>query len=83
MAEVLDNFEWRKRRGKYPWDQWFDGRIWKVIQGEDFDVAVNSMRAAIYQNAKNNGLNTKITVSQKDGSVIFQATPKSRELGGE
>lgn len=44
MAERLRAFDFTKpseitasEKASYPWDEWFDGDIWKITQGEDFD----------------------------------------------
>jgi hypothetical protein len=55
MAEVVDDLrahmgdaEWG-RFSEYPWDDWCDGRTWQIQQGEDFHVAVPTMRVYLYQ----------------------------------
>lgn len=37
---------------KYPWEDWFDGRVWELIQDEDFDAAITSMVPMIHIAAK-------------------------------
>ena len=49
MAERLRSFDFTaqsaitsaesKGRNRYPWTDWFDGDIWKITQGEDFDTS--------------------------------------------
>jgi hypothetical protein len=40
VAEVVDGLPEALgqvgRRPTYPWDEWLDGRIWKLTRGEDF-----------------------------------------------
>jgi hypothetical protein len=40
VAEVVDELPGtRGRLGRpstYPWDEWLDGRVWKLTRGEDF-----------------------------------------------
>ncbi len=46
MATKIKGFDFgpqsrlSKRGGTdpYPWDQWFDGDVWEIKQGEDFDL---------------------------------------------
>jgi hypothetical protein len=46
MATKIKEFDFgpqsrlSKRGGTdpYPWDQWFDGDVWEIKQGEDFDL---------------------------------------------
>lgn len=44
------------RRPTYPWDDWADGSIWELTQGEDFDVTVFSLRNQCYMIAVKRGL---------------------------
>ena len=42
MAEVIAAFDpevpvEHDRQRKYPWDQWFDGQIWRLTPGVDFE----------------------------------------------
>lgn len=43
MAETLKKYDWdqpshltKTEKATYPWDEWLDGNIWKLTQGEDF-----------------------------------------------
>lgn len=56
---------------KYPWDEWLDGRIWKLEEEEDFQVAPESMRAIAYHAARVKGL--KIRVQIDNECVYIQA----------
>lgn len=64
MAEILDNFEFAKRgRGSsYPYDEWFNGQIWKLEEMTDFDCKPTSLRSALYMaaRARNIELNTSL-----------------------
>jgi len=72
MAEVLDNYEFRKagRNGVYPYEEWFDGQVWKLYQGVDFDCSITSMRVNLYNAAKRKGI--KIRTSTRIDAVIIQ-----------
>ena len=43
MAQKLKIFDWSRAsalttadKATYPWDEWLDGDIWKLVEGEDF-----------------------------------------------
>lgn len=36
----------------YPWVQWFDGQVWELTQGEDFDEPMPEFRRRCYSVAK-------------------------------
>lgn len=84
MAEILDNFEFAKRgRGpSYPYHEWFDGRIWKLEEYDDFDCKPVSLRSALHTAAKKQNLKLKTTIGKDSyGSnyVIVQAQPKEEK----
>ena len=76
MAEILDDHEFGKvgRNDAYPYDEWFDGQVWKLYQGVDFDCTVISMRVNLYNAAKRRGI--KIRTSMRVDAVILQRERK-------
>lgn len=66
------------RRPTYPWDQWTDGGVWAITQGEDFNRQVQPMRAYLYKRAELLGLTVITRVTREDPTtIIFQfAKPK-------
>tara|TARA_R100001163_G_scaffold34096_1_gene26349 strand:- start:830 stop:1099 length:270 start_codon:yes stop_codon:yes gene_type:complete len=78
MAEVLDNFEF-KRRGRgpsYPYHEWFNGQIWKLEEWTDFDCKPTSLRSAMYAAAQKRNLELSTNIgTDTDGFayVIVQA----------
>ena len=50
MARRLDKFPGQpdSKRGKYPWEEWTDGSVWEIRQGEDYDVATENMRVNLH-----------------------------------
>lgn len=64
MAERLEDYDFdgeamaRRTQNlpKYPYDEWLDGRPWKIRQGEDFTVSVRSMMRNIQNYARENKL---------------------------
>jgi hypothetical protein len=71
MAELLKEMPKRRGRGQvHPWDEWADGRVWKVKQGEDFQSAVESFRTQLYGKAR--ALGKKLDIFVEADSVTFQ-----------
>ncbi len=72
MAEVLKNHAFSKRGNVegYPYDQWLDGQIWKIIKDTDFNCNVQSMRVNLYNAARSR----RIQIRTKTGPdhVIVQ-----------
>lgn len=51
------------QRRKYPWDKWFDGEWHLLLQGQDFTMSVDSMRAYIYKVATDRNVKVATTAS--------------------
>ena len=79
MATEIDEFEFagRGRKARYPWGDWFNGRIWVLRPGEDFAGAPRAFRTTIYGAAKRHGI--VVRTAQVDGTIIVQAG----EVGSE
>ncbi len=80
MAERLDEFEFRGRGGHpmYPWTEWFDGNIWKLTEGEDYNsTKPNNMRAQIYVAAVRHGLRAHVAIVDGGKAIVCQAYPKA------
>jgi len=86
-AELIDRakdekeFPGRLHTAKYPWDQWFDGRIWRLVKGEDFDVSEVNMRSSIYVAAKR--LGKSATVSVQPDALYIQALSVNGKADGK
>lgn len=77
MAEVIEQFPSEQRRAtrRYPWDDWADGRIWKLRRGEDFDANPDQFRNRLYSQAKKRGLEARTSKTvEEDGTevLVFQ-----------
>ncbi len=76
MPRQLDEFPKAKRRGKYAWDEWLDGRVWLLRKGEDYTTTTPSMRASAAKAARGAGkrLRTRVTTDE-DGTeaLVIQA----------
>lgn len=73
MATRLTSYDFPAggRVAKYPWDEWLDGSVWRLIGGWDFQPSAGNFRRVVYAAAKRRGLEVRTTV--QDGDVILQA----------
>ena len=75
MAEVLETYQFGGVVGnpQYPYDQWFDGQIWKLYKSSDvkrdFDCGISSMRVNLYNAAKKKGIKIR-TVCGPDHVIV-------------
>jgi hypothetical protein len=78
MAEKLDAFDFssQKRKGRYPWDEWCNGAIWKVKSGVDYTCEAGSFKAALKAQAKERNLD--LQMHEEKDAFVFQFIP-SRE----
>jgi hypothetical protein len=71
MAEKLKEFKFQTRGPrKYDWDQWMDGEIWRVSQGQDFDPPPRNFLSSLHNMAKRKGM--KVRANVEGNSVVFQ-----------
>jgi hypothetical protein len=75
MAERLDSFPVRRShaRSKYPWDEWLDGSVWRLTQGEDFTAKLKSMRVYAATTADRRGLKVRMRIDNEDNTLTIQA----------
>jgi hypothetical protein len=79
MATILKSFDWSKtsknktegRSVSYPWDEWLDGRIWRLEPNEDFDGPPVSLERTIRTTANRRHLKVRIRITE-DGMVVVQ-----------
>lgn len=75
MATVLKSYDWsivsrtnkRERSRSYPWNDWFDGRIWQLEQGTDFDGPPASLERVIRTSANRRQIKVRIRI---DGEIV-------------
>ena len=76
MAEVVKGFKFeRSKRSTYNWDQWLNGKAWRLVRGVDFTSTIWAFRTALYNAAKVRGL-TAQTHLDGDNAIVVQATAK-------
>ena len=76
MAKVLESFKFTGRSGKfkYPWDKWFDGRVWEL----SFDHDVKSKNRESFRNvchtaARHRGGTCRTSIS--GDTIVIQFFP--------
>lgn len=57
---------------KYPYDDWFDGSVWKLKMYEDFWVHPRSMQSAIYQSARRKNLKVRTHIPTTADAIYVQ-----------
>jgi hypothetical protein len=68
VAKVVKAFPGKSHRGKYPWDQWFDGQVWLLERGKDFDIQPYSLRTLAYDQAVKRGIKCR---AHLDGNSVY------------
>ena len=78
----------RGRSEQYPYDDWFDGALWRLRRGEDFTVTPTSMRTTIYSAAKRRGVTVEtrlvggVLLIQRTGEVGVTETTTTPTTNG-
>jgi hypothetical protein len=57
---------------KYPYAEWFDGGIWKLSPGEDFNVDLMSFRSCLYMAAKRRKITVKTHIPKHKDCIFIQ-----------
>lgn len=84
MAEVIT--EWPSimrnstRKSRYPWNEWTDGQIRKVVAGEDFESTLKTFVQGLYAYAKRNGYKVEVRQDTANDAAAFRFIPKG-EVG--
>lgn len=78
MAKVVNAVPPSARgpRGQlYPWEEWFDGQVWELTQGEDFKPSMKVFRDIVYQTASRHGV--RVSVNVRGNKLYIQARARS------
>jgi hypothetical protein len=78
MSNILEVLPGRSRASNYNWKLWLDGRVHELVDGEDFTVAVNSIRAMAFTQAKRIGVPIH-TRSTENGLAVQAIHPERTE----
>ncbi len=73
MAEVLEKFTFPTcgRKYKYPWETWFDGRIWKLEHPGDFKPIPRNFQCSVRCAAER--LGKRVRVAVVENTLVIQA----------
>lgn len=79
--EALESFDFSTRSGgktKYNFDKLFDGGIYRLTRGDDFDekASVKSVRGYMHTQASKRGKSLR-TQAEGDDTFVIQASEKS------
>jgi hypothetical protein len=75
MAKVVNEFDFRVRKSRYPWAEWLDGQIWKLTNGTDFDCTPSAFGNAAYRYARRHGMTVRVCV---DGDEVHLQCRKTK-----
>jgi hypothetical protein len=74
MAEVLEGFPETAvggRKKKYQWDVWLDGRVHKLVRGEDFPVSITNFKSQITNTVRDRNLVADVRLDALDKDVLY------------
>ena len=85
MPATLTEWPTTARGSKYDWDTLFDGKIYKLIKGDDFVCDLESFRVQAYGAARNRGLTFRSTkLSETELAVqALKASPNGKVSGAK
>jgi len=72
MAKMIESFEFTDKRSKYDWTAWFNGKIWELTKGEDFES--KSFESSARGAAKRLGFSIRFNTINEGNAVVLQAT---------
>ena len=89
MAEKLKEFDFKAAsklttspKGEYPWDDWFDGDIWLLTEGEDFHGHPLMMERVIRTSATNRKAKVNLRHVGMNGEPWGQIVVKRNDIEG-
>jgi hypothetical protein len=79
MARKLDQFPGLSTR-RYPWEDWLNGDVWQLFEGEDFNSKTRTIVQSARTRAKRMDGTLRTRLLQEDSgreSVVIQFVPRS------
>jgi hypothetical protein len=78
MADRIEHFpaEQRPPTRRYPWNEWTDGSVWRLVRGEDFDQETDQFRNRLYPQASRRGM--KVRSAKRIEEVINESDATTR-----
>ena len=81
MADRLPDFDFtlkppQQKKPPFPLDDWLDGSIWRIWQGEDFDLDRRAMRSRLFRYAHDRslGVTTRFLTDGDRHGIVFRCT---------
>jgi hypothetical protein len=69
MAEVVDELPGPARGASiHSWEEWLDGRVWKLTHGVDFEVSMKAFATQAWSAGKRLGVKV---ATRRQGNVIY------------
>jgi hypothetical protein len=85
MAEVVQSFEFQSRsfggQARYPYAEWLDGRIWKLVHKTDFQGKPGAFLYALRKRARKSGL--QVRANKLDGGKALMIQAYKPEANGQ
>lgn len=80
MADRIEHFpaEQRPPTRRYPWHEWTDGSVWRLVRGEDFDQEVDQFRNRLYPQAARRSM--KVRSAKRVERSKAKDVPLEREI---
>tara|TARA_R100001143_G_C3295869_1_gene103331 strand:+ start:401 stop:643 length:243 start_codon:yes stop_codon:yes gene_type:complete len=79
MSNILEALPGGYRASNYDWKLWLDGRVHELIDGEDFTVPLNSIRAMAFTQAKRIGVPVHTRATENGLAVQAIRVPTRNE----
>ena len=79
MAQRVDQLPGGNKRGRpavYPWEEWLDGHVWRLMQGEDFQGDAKGFKSTARSAAGRAGLQIITRTTDEPGALYIQAAPR-------
>jgi len=68
---------------RYPWNEWTDGRVWTIAEGEDFEIGYKNMQVAIHVHARSNGFKVRTRTDKEKKTITFSFAPQQEACDEE
>lgn len=85
MAEELN--EWprnvkmsRGTRSLYDWDLWLNGKVWKLVQGIDFDCKVKSMQSVVHGACRRRNMMVQTAILEDENAIMVQVISSPQKV---
>lgn len=89
MATEMPHHSWddyglrrpKKIWNKYPWEEWLNGHMWLLIQGEDYDTDTETFQNYVYQYASRHNIIVKTQQNEERTGLYIKAVKNNTRTG--